>query len=96
MQKRWSLPRPSRLNGWLGYAVPLLFVLPLFASEGRAGARPRSRVVSVAASSCSEACDKKASDCVDACEDKIKEDAPRVKCKMGCIDDRAKCEKDCK
>jgi hypothetical protein len=48
------------------------------------------------ASSCSEECDKKASDCVDACEEKFKDDAPRIKCKMTCIGDRQKCEKDCK
>jgi hypothetical protein len=49
-----------------------------------------------AASACSEDCDKKAAACVDACEEKFKDDAPRIQCKMACIGDRQKCEKDCK
>jgi hypothetical protein len=46
--------------------------------------------------SCSAECDKKASDCVDACEAKHAEPKPRVECKVACITDREKCEKDCK
>ena len=36
------------------------------------------------------------SDCVDVCEEKFKDDKPRVQCKMACIGDREKCEKECK
>jgi hypothetical protein len=45
---------------------------------------------------CSASCDKKASDCVDACEAKYQEAKPRVECKVVCITEREKCEKDCK
>ena len=74
----------------------MLCALPLTVSGETAGASIGARITAVAASSCSDACDKKASDCVDVCEDKFKDDKPRLQCKMTCIGEREKCEKDCK
>jgi hypothetical protein len=45
---------------------------------------------------CRDACDNKAGDCVDACEAKYAEPKPRVECKVGCIEARKRCEKQCK
>jgi len=89
-----SLPPPPWRSWRLGGCLSLLTVCisQLFSSDVRAA---NDRHQGPAASACSEACDKKASDCVDVCELKLKEDKPRIQCKLACIADREKCEKDC-
>jgi hypothetical protein len=75
--------------------VPL-FVLPLALGLFPALAPPIVSSQSDPLQSCSAECDRKASECVDACEAQHSEAKPRVECKVACIAEREKCEKDCK
>jgi len=87
--------KPWSIGGWL--VLVALSGVPLFAGDVRAADSRRGQPkTGPSTSSCSDACDKKASDCVDVCEEKFKDDKPRVQCKMACIADREKCEKECK
>src|SRR3954454_25331944 len=92
----------SARGGWvLKSALFLVAVMLGFAAgEGSSAAEGETGVLALSESAppetCSQGCDRKASECVDACESKYQEAKPRVECKVGCIGEREKCDKDCK